>query len=326
MHCARILICALAIVAPAHAREPNKQVTVGCTRICSHRSVAGPGHEGETKEVEKWYNPGEIFGDDDQEGAAKPPKHVVTDPQCHQRCQADIYNCIESTLPKEEASGERVECIQDALFTRIREDGDIVTKLTYDVEPTFHEFDELYQTDGRFDSRDMEALKRIVSSVRGHGADDNTLDKAKVLVVMSVFNEADQDGDGVINEGEFNAYAADTDHISHKKEDLLTAAAPNLLAKNQSVFRSPVSQHVVNSTQAPQNFFLKKLKRKQFKLTYFQHLLHLGLRIFRDDQKLTDPIEALALKMYWWSPSQGTHKSMKKKIYNATSSNKKEFL
>jgi len=249
MHCGHVLICAVAIVAPVYARQPKKEVTVGCTRICSS------------------------FNKD----------HLVLEPKCHARCQADVYNCIENTLPPEETGGERILCIQEALMTRIREDGGIITKLTYDVSPNFEQFEELYNKDGRFDSRDMSVLKKIMAS--GKGSDGSTLPDAKVKVVMDAFKEADQDGDGVVTEGEFNAYAKDADHVAHKEEKI-----PDLPDLLQSNLRSP-------------NLQQKKANRPQKKVeqsgeAYFQHLVHLGLSVERDEENRDDPIALLASTMY----------------------------
>jgi len=244
MNCAHILICVVALAVPVHAGEPNKEVTTGCKRICSAYSK----------------------------------DRLSVEPKCHARCQADVYNCIESTLPSEEVGGERIMCIQEALLTRIREDGGIITKLTYDVSPTFEQFEELYSKDGKFDSRDMAVLKKVMAT--GKGADGSTLADAKVKVVMAAFKEADVDGDGVVTEGEFNAYAEDAEHVSHKEEKI-----PDLPDLLQSNFRSP------KKAQG------KQRRVEQARLAYFQHLVHLGLSVRRDEDNTADPIVALASKI-----------------------------
>lgn len=258
MQYARILIHALAIVAPAGAVVKIPQgIITGCTRICS----------------------------------AVNKDRLVLEPHCHQRCQADVYNCIEGTLPHEEAQGERATCIQEALLTRIKEDGGIITKLTYDVAPNFEQFDELYNKDGRFDSRDMAVLKKIMSKEgeilfgiikegQTGAADGGKLSQEKVKVVKSVFKEADQDGDGVVTEGEFNAFAEGTDVLAAKEIDI--GDLPDFLARDKKA--------------SPQNKELKKMKKT--KLSYFQHLLHLGLTVIREEENRTDPIAALAATMY----------------------------
>jgi len=193
-------------------------------------------------------------------------------------------------LPHEEAAGERMKCIQEALMKSIREDGGIVTKLTYDVSPTFEQFDELYQKDGRFDSRDMDVLSKILT---GKGADGSTISAEKMAVVKAAFKEADQDGDGVVTEGEFNAFAMDKEHVAHKEEDL--PDMPDLLAQTgtdhqQSKFRSPNSQ----DKKAPK----AQEKQKKVKLMYFQHLVHLGLQIYDEARSRPDPVTVLATEMY----------------------------
>jgi len=187
-------------------------------------------------------------------------------------------------LPKEERDGDRFHCIQEALTTRIREDGSLETKLKYDVEPTFDEFNELYRKDGRFDSRDAHELERLQSH----------LPADKVKVVMDVYKEADADGDGVVTEGEFNSYVKDSDTLHHETEEIKDL--PDLIAKKQKVFRSPKAKQA-----QPQ----KKLKEAQH-LGYFQHLLHLGLEVYRQEQKLPDPVEALASEMLKSAPAQGS--------------------
>merc|ERR1719387_216570 len=221
------------MVALVHGCEPNDEVCHGCTAICSH------------------------YVDDSK---------LVTDPHCHQRCQADVYNCIEGTLPHEEAAGERTKCIQEKLLERIREDGDIVTKIVYDTPPTFEEFDQLYQEDGRIDSRDMAVAADILDG--GAAPDGTAIPTAKVNIIMEVFREADVDGDGVVTEGEFNAYAQGNEHMGHKVEEIhptpeqkkiedahKDVKVPDDAPKNedsfaqldvdlmQSVFRSPNSHH-----------------------------------------------------------------------------------
>jgi len=244
----------------AHARaDPTKDaIGTGCQRICSH-----------------W-----------QRAVLK------VNPQCHQRCQADVYNCIENTLPKEERDGDRFHCIQEALMTRIREDGGLETKLKYDVEPTFDEFNELYRKDGRFDDRDAHELQRLLSH----------LPPGKVEVVKDVYKEADTDGDGVVTEGEFNDYAKDSDTLHHDQEEL--PDLPDLIAKKQKVFRSSKPQQA-GSPQKKQKepietnqFVVEEQKKQQHHLAYFQHLLHLGLQVYREEEKLEDPVKVEALHMY----------------------------
>lgn len=273
----------MAIVAPVRACDPDNEVCHGCTAICSH------------------------YTDDSK---------VVTDPHCHQRCQADVYNCIEGTLPHEEAAGERTKCIQEALLNRIREDGDLVTKIVYDTPPSFEEFDQLYQEDGRIDSRDMAVATDILDG--GAAPDGTTIPTAKVNVILEVFREADVDGDGVVTEGEFNAYSKGNEHMGHKVEEMhptpeqkkiedahKDVKVPEDAPKNedsfaqqdvalmQSVFRSPNSQH----KKAHRHQEVHK-KVKQTGLAYFQHLLRLGLRVQRAEEKHKHPIGILALKMY----------------------------
>jgi len=245
-------------MATVHANvEAPGPVSTGCTRICS------------------------AFNKD----------HLVVDPHCHQRCQADIYNCIEGTLPHEEHAGDRMKCIQEALLTRIKEDGGIITKLTYDVSPTFENFEELYQKDGRFDSRDLAVLKKIMAP--GKGADGSALPGDKVSIVTAAFNEADQDGDGVVTEGEFNAYAKDTEGLAHGEYNGPDYPdMPDLL--QQSNLRSPNLMKKVKEAQQAQ----EKQKEKHYGLTYFQHLLHLGLKVYREEEHKADPIAVLASQMY----------------------------
>jgi len=179
-----------------------------------------------------------------------------------------------------------MKCIQEALLTRIREDAGIITKLTYDVSPTFEQFDELYQKDGRFDSRDMAVLSKIIAP--GKGADGSALSPAKVKVVKAAFKEADQDGDGVVTEGEFNAFAMDKEHLAHEEE---LPDMPDLL--QQSNLRLPNSQD--KKAPKPQE---KQKKVKPAELMYFQHLVHLGMNIYRDEESRPDPIAELATEIY----------------------------
>lgn len=270
MQFAHVLISAVAIVAPVYACDPNDEVCHGCTAICSH------------------------YVDDSK---------LVTDPHCHQRCQADVYNCIEGTLPHEEAEGKRTKCIQEKLLERIREDGDMITKIVYDTPPTFEEFDQLYQEDGRIDSRDMDVAADILDG--GAAPDGTTIPTAKVNVIMEVYREADVDGDGVVTEGEFNAYnlgkkteemhpTPEEKPIEEAHEDLVPAGefVQQDLALMQSVFRSP---------KAHKRKFHRKeevhKKVKQTGLAYFQHLLRLGLRVHRAESHQSHPIGILALKM-----------------------------
>lgn len=267
----RILICALAIASNVNADIINES----CTRICSH-----------------------VEGD-----------RVRMDPHCHQRCQADIHNCIESTVPQEERDGERYKCFQESLHTRIVEDGDILTKLAFDVPPTFDEFNELYSRDGRFDERDAKVLKEVIHGKPKwfDGKNDGEeivgffwpkIPEEKIQVVMDVYKEADSDGDGVVTEGEFNAYAKDSDVLSPADAGFdMKPDMPDLLAKKQAVFRSKKPQ------SSPE-----KNEMKQKGLTYFQHLLHLGLRVLRDEEKQPDPIEAVAVMIEKASDSKSSKK------------------
>lgn len=260
MELIRILICGSIFTVPVHAREVSPEVTHGCERICSH------------------------YG---------PEMKIITDPQCQQRCQADVYNCIEGTLPKEEAAGDRMKCIQESLLVRIREDGDLVIKIAYDVPPTYEQFDQLFEEDGRIDSRDMAVAKEVLDQAKPKGS---TIPAAKVNVILEVWREADQDADGVVTEGEFNAYAMDnSEHLSPKKEELpdLPDFAQIDAGLKQSALRSPKPHHKkVHRNQE------KQRKVKQVGLAYFQHLLRLGLRVYRSEEKLRHPIAVLASEMY----------------------------
>jgi len=270
MQCARILICALAILAPALAGacDPDDDVCHGCTAICSY------------------------YKDDSE---------LVTDPHCHQECQTDIYNCIEGTLPAEEAAGDRQKCIEEKLLERVREDGDLVSKIVYDTPPNFEEFDQLYQEDGRIDSRDMAVAADILDG--GAAPDGTTIPTAKVSVIMEVWREADVDGDGVVTEGEFNAYASGSEHLGHKVEALhptpeeKSVTDPVALIQDavdlQSSFRSPKAHK-----KHMKKVHKKKVHVKQTGMAYFQHLLRLGLRVYRSEEKKSHPIGVLALKMY----------------------------
>jgi len=195
-------------------------------------------------------------------------------------------------LPAEEAKGDRLKCIQEALLTRIREDGDLMLKLAYDVPPTFAELDELHQADGKIDSRDMAVAKLVLDQAKPRGS---KIPPAKINVILEAFREADQDGDGVLTEGEFNAYAMDNKHLAHKKEDL--PDMPDLHAQpngdvTQSALRSRKLQGKLNQPAE------KEKKVKQTGLAYFQHLFRLGMRVYRAEEKLQHPIAVLALNMY----------------------------
>lgn len=280
MQRAQILICLLSMLAPlfAGACDPNDEVCHGCTAICSH------------------------YTDDN---------HLVKDPHCHQRCQADIYNCIEGTLPKEEAAGDRTKCIQDKLLERISEDGDLVSKLVYDIPPSFEEFDQLHAEDGRIDSRDMAVAADILDG--GAAADGTTIPTAKVNVIMEVFREADVDGDGVVTEGEFNAYSKGSEHLGHKMEKMHPTPPEKKIEDAhkdlgfmqldvdlaQSAFRSPaLHKKSHNKKLHHKKDVQKKAHVKQTGLAYFQHLLRLGLRVYRSEEHKGHPIGILALKMY----------------------------
>jgi len=267
MQCARILICAVAILAPALAGacDPNDDVCHGCTAICSY------------------------YKDDTE---------LVTDPHCHQRCQADIYNCIEGTLPAEEAAGDRQKCITEKLLERVKEDGDLVSKIVYDTPPSFEEFDQLYQEDGRIDSRDMAVAADVLDG--GAAPDGTTIPTAKVSVIMEVWREADVDGDGVVTEGEFNAYAKGNEHLGHAVEEMHPTPDEKKIVliedtsdlQSLSSFRSPRSQK-----KHKKKLHEKKVHVKQTGMAYFQHLLRLGLRVYRAEEKKSHPIGILAMKM-----------------------------
>jgi len=215
-------------------------------------------------------------------------------------------------LPQEETSGERAKCIQETLLKRIREDGDLITKIVYDTPPNFEDFDQLYQEDGRIDSRDMGVAMDILDG--GAAPDGTTIPTAKANVIMEVFREADQDGDGVVTEGEFNAYAKGDDHLGHKVEAMhpspeekkVEEAHEELIPEGEqkkslaqidvelmtSAFRSPKAHK--------KKFHRKKevqKKTKQTGLAYFQHMLRFGFRVYRAEEKFTHPIGVLALKM-----------------------------
>jgi hypothetical protein len=238
-----------------------------------------------------------------------------------------VYNCIEGTLPHEEAAGERTKCIQEKLLERIREDGDIVTKIVYDTPPTFEEFDQLYEEDGKIDSRDMAVAADILDG--GAAPDGTAIPTAKVNIIMEVFREADVDGDGVVTEGEFNAYAEGKEHLGHSVEKMhptppqkpLDKAAEDMVPEAalivqatmqdvnlmQSVFRSPKAH--------TKKFHRKQEVRKKVKqtgLAYFQHMLRLGLRVRRGETKQKHPIGIVAMKMV--SSSRTTGKALKKEM------------
>lgn len=276
MQRARVLVCAIAIVAPARACEPNDEVCHGCELICSH------------------------YTDDTS---------LVTDPHCHQRCQADMQNCIEGTLPSEERMGDRTRCIQEKLLERIREDGDLITKITYDTPPTFEEFDQLHKEDGYITADDMAVAADILDG--GAAPDGTTIPTAKINVIMEVFREADVDGDGRVTEGEFNAYAKGSKHLGHTVEEMHPTPDQKKLEDvhkdefsfaqrdvdlMQSVFRAPNSGHK-KAHRHKEVKVTKVTKVKQTGLAYFQHLLRLGLRVFRAEERKTHPIGILALKM-----------------------------
>jgi len=216
-------------------------------------------------------------------------------------------------LPQEETNGDRAKCVQETLLNRIREDGDLITKIVYDVPPNFEDLDQLYQEDGRIDSRDMGVAMDILDG--GAAPDGTTIPTAKVNVIMEVFREADQDGDGVVTEGEFNYYAKGDDHLGHAVEAMhpsppqkkIEEAHEELIPEGdqkkslaqvdvdlmQPAFRSPKSHK--------RKFQRKKQvqkKTKQTGLAYFQHMLRFGFRVYRAEEKHTHPIGALALKMF----------------------------
>jgi len=276
MQCIRVLICAMAMVAPAHAQacEPNDEVCHGCTAICSH------------------------YKDDTE---------LVTDPHCHQDCQTDVYNCIEGTLPAEEREGERLKCIQEKLLQHVRDDGDLVTKIVYDTPPTFKEFDQLYEEDGRIDSRDMAVAADILDG--GSAPDGTTIPTAKVNVIMEVYREADVDNDGVVTEGEFNGYAKGEEHLGHTVEDMhpTPEAKPVTEAHEELTPEGFLQQDVaLMQTFMPKSHkkkfhrkkeMLKMVRVKQTGLSYFQHMLRLGFRVHRSEGKQQHPVGILALKM-----------------------------
>jgi len=215
-------------------------------------------------------------------------------------------------LPQEETNGDRAKCIQETLLNRIREDGDLITKIVYDTPPNFEDFDQLYQEDGRIDSRDMGVAMDILDG--GAAPDGTQIPTAKVNVIMEVFREADQDGDGVVTEGEFNAYAKGDDHLGHKVEAMhpspeekkVEEAHEELIPEGEQkkslaqidvdlmhpAFRSPKS----HKRKLHHKKEVSK-KTKQTGLAYFQHMLRFGFRVYRAEEKFTHPIGVLALKM-----------------------------
>lgn len=281
--------------------DPNNKVCHGCTAICSH------------------------YQDD---------SHLVLDPPCHAKCQASVYNCIEGTLPAEEAKGDRVKCIEEALLERIREDGDLIMKVSYDVPPTFEEFDQLHKEDGRIDDKDMAVAFDILDG--GAAPDGTTIPTAKVNVVQEVFREADQDGDGVVTEGEFNAYAKGDDHMGHQVEEMHPSPEKQDIVKEVGSVGDQVVEDTkevgedaitvdkdrkkdtdLMQTQAlpkklrtakKHHLQVQKKKKAQRGMAYFQHLLRLGLRVYRAEEKKTHPISQLALEMY--SSASGHKKEM----------------
>lgn len=295
----QVLICAMAIVANVNAQSAPSGDAMNNTI----NAIVGNANAKNTQNAENAAPSGDAIDQSCTRICSRVEgERIRTDPHCHQRCQADIHNCIESTLPYEERDGERYHCFQKSLLTAIREEGSLLIKLAYDVEPTFGQFDELYTRDGKFDSRDAKALDTLLhgrpkwfDGKNDHGEIWHfffpKIPEAKIKVVMAVYKEADQDGDGVVTEGEFNAYVKDSDTLSDKEGNGGYGAdqpdMPDLIAKKQSVFRSK---------QAPHTQEKKELKRKG--LTYFQHLLHLGLRVYREEEKLPDPIEVLASELF----------------------------
>lgn len=277
MQSLRIFICAMAMVAPLQAKtacDPENEVCHGCEMICSY------------------------YADDTK---------TVTDPQCHQDCQTDIYNCLEGTLPHEEAEGKRYKCIQEKLLAHIRENGDIVTKIVYDVPPTFEEFDQLYEEDGRIDSRDMAVLADILDG--GSAPDGTAVPTGKVNVLMEVFREADVDGDEVVTEGEFNAYAQGSEHLGHTVEELHptpeqkpieeahTDLAPEMfLQRDVALMQSFMPKKHKKKLHRGKEVH-KKVRVKQLGLAYFQHMLRLGFRVHRAEAKQKHPIGILAMNM-----------------------------
>jgi len=273
--------------------DPNNKVCHGCTAICSH------------------------YQDD---------SHLVLDPPCHAKCQASVYNCIEGTLPAEEARGDRVKCIEEALLERIREDGDLIMKVSYDVPPTFEEFDQLHKEDGRIDQKDMDVAFDILDG--GAAPDGTTIPTAKVNVVHEVFREADQDGDGVVTQGEFNAYAKGDDHMGHQVEEMHPSPEKQDIVKEVSSVGEQVGEDaeavgkdaittdkerekdadLMQTEVRPKKLRTakkhhlqvqkKEKKKAQRGMAYFQHLLRLGLRVYRAEEKKTHPISQLALEMY----------------------------
>lgn len=211
-------------------------------------------------------------------------------------------------MPAEEAAGDRAKCFEEKLLERIREDGDIITKIVYDTPPTFEEFDQLYQEDGKIDSRDMAVFSDIMDG--GAAADGTAVPTAKVNIIMEAFREADVDGDGVVTEGEFNAYAKGSEHLGHAVEKMhptppekpLDEAAEDLVPEGefiqqdvalmQSAFRSPKA----HKKKYPRKQQVHK-KVKQTGLAYFQHLVRLGFRVHRAETQQKHPIGILAVKM-----------------------------
>merc|ERR1719197_1014648 len=111
---------------------------------------------------------------------------------------------MEGTLPKGELTGHESACIKEKLLERIKSDGDLVMKVVYDVPPTFKEFDQLYDEDGIIDQRDMGVAFDLLDG--GAAPDGTVIPTSKVQVVWEVVREADQDGNGIGTEAEFNNY------------------------------------------------------------------------------------------------------------------------
>lgn len=244
--------------------DPEEDVCHGCEQICSQ------------------------YADDDK---------VMLSTKCLAECQTDCYNCMEGTLPKQELEGEEAACIKEKLLERIKLDGDLVIKIVYDVPPGFKEFDQLHAEDGQIDQRDMQVAFDLLDG--GAAPDGTVIPTSKVQVVWEVFREADQDGNGIITPAEFQTYDAGKEtmgddyeaghptpgnkELADVAEDvalLEVAAMPKKLSTNHGKKSSPHTQHASG----------KRAK----KLAYFQHLLRLGLRVWRAEEHQEHPITKLA--------------------------------
>lgn len=270
--------CAL-VTAQAPSRvqnvcDPEDGVCHGCMQICSQHGGQGREQVSDLK--------------------------TELSTSCLADCRVAAEGCYEDTVAAPEKPGDhglsRVgvhKCLQDTLSDFIRERGDVLMKILYDVPPTCEDFDQLYQEDGKIDKQDMAVFFDLLDG--GALADGTAIPPAKASLVWETFREADENGDGVVTESECKAYGMgdpvekDTPTPEYKSvavQDLLQAQSrpkpmkrPVHLARKHSLRRHKQS-HQAHS-----------------RLAYFQHLLRLGLRALRAEHKETHPITVLATKM-----------------------------